>query len=64
MLRSFLCDDRDAYILLSGTITIAGGPNKANDANKRINERNKIVVFKNCAPFTECISEINNAQIS
>ena len=59
-----MCDDRDAYILLSGTITISGGPNKVSDANKRISKRNKIVVFKNCAPFTKCISEINNAQIS
>ena len=25
--------------------------------------RNKEVVFKNCAPFTDCISEINNAQV-
>ena len=23
----------------------------------------KEVVFKNCAPFTDCISEINNTQI-
>ena len=23
----------------------------------------KEVVFKNCAPFTDCISEINNSQI-
>ena len=21
------------------------------------------VIFKNCAPFTDCISEINNAQL-
>ena len=59
-----MCDDRDVYILLIRTITIAGGANKVSDANKRINERNKIVVFKNCAPFTKCISEINNAQTS
>ena len=24
---------------------------------------NKKVIFKNCAPFTNCVSEINNAQI-
>ena len=23
----------------------------------------KKVIFKNCAPFTNCISEINNAQV-
>ena len=26
-------------------------------------ERNKLVTFKNCASFTECISEINNTQV-
>ena len=25
--------------------------------------REKGVIFKNCVPFTDCISEINNAQI-
>ena len=25
--------------------------------------RNKKVIFKNCDPFTECISEINNTQV-
>ena len=27
------------------------------------NNTNKIVIFKNCAPFTNCISKINNEQI-
>ena len=26
-------------------------------------ERNKGVIFKNCEPFIECTSEINNTQI-
>ena len=30
---------------------------------KRLDERNKRVIFKNFAPCTDCISEINNAQI-
>ena len=61
MLRSRLCDYSDAYILVSGTITITGAG--ADDAAKRLDERNKGVIFKNCAPFTDCISEINNTQI-
>ena len=61
MLRSSLCDYSDAYILVSGTITITGAG--ADDAAKRLDERNKGVIFKNCAPFTDCISEINNTQI-
>ena len=35
MLKSSLCDYSDAYIIVSGTITITGGPNDATDANKR-----------------------------
>ena len=61
MLRSSLCDYSDAYILVSGTITIAGARN--DDAARRLDERNEGVIFKNCAPFTDCISEINNNQI-
>ena len=61
MIRSNLCDYSDAYIPASGTITI-DGPG-TDDAVKRRDERNKGVIFKNCAPFTECISIINNTQI-
>ena len=61
MLRSNLCDYADAYILVKGTITITGAGD--NDAAKRLDERNKGVIFKNCAPFTKCISRINNKDI-
>ena len=27
------------------------------------NAANKKVIFKNCAPFTNCINRINNAQV-
>ena len=62
MLRSNLCDYADAYILVKGTITIARAGD--NDAAKRLDERNKGVIFKNCVPFTKCISRIktDNAQ--
>ena len=61
MLRSNLCDHADAYILVKETITITSAGN--NDAVKRLDERNKGVIFKNCAPFTKCISRINNTDI-
>ena len=61
MFRSSLCDYSDAYMLVTGTITITGAG--ADDAAKRLDERNKGAIFKNCAPFTDCISEINNTQI-
>ena len=61
VLRSNLCDYADAYILAKGTITITGAGN--DDTAKRLDERNKGVIIKNCAPFTKCITRINNADI-
>ena len=61
MLRFNLCDYADAYVLVKGTITITGTGD--DDAAKRLDERNKGVIFKNCAPFTKCISRINGIEI-
>ena len=46
-LKLSLCDYSDAYILVKGNIAVTGG-----DANTK-------VAFKNCAPFKECRTEIN-----
>ena len=59
MLRSSLCDYSNAYILVKGNIT---DNNTAADG-AAANNTNKKVIFKNCAPFTSCISKINNTQI-
>ena len=59
MLRSSLCDYSDAYILVTRTVTIVNAAAADTDANNT----NKKVVFKNCTPFTSCISRINNTQI-
>ena len=61
MLRSNLCDYADAYILVKGTIIITATWN--DDAARRLDERDKGVTFKNCAPFTKRISRINNRDI-
>ena len=61
MLRSNLCDYVDAYILVKWTITITGAGD--DDAVRRLDEKNEGVIFKNCAPFTKCISRINNIDI-
>ena len=61
MLRSSLCDYADVCILLKGTITITGAGN--DDTTKRTDKRGKSVTFKHCAPFTKCISRINNTDI-
>ena len=58
MLRSSLCDYSDACILVKGNITVN---NTAVDG-AAANNINKKVVFKNCAPFTKCISKINNTE--
>ena len=49
MLRSNLCDYADAYILVNGTITITGDGD--DDAAKGLDEINKVVTVKNCAPL-------------
>ena len=59
MLKSSLCDYSDAYILVKGTISVNNTP--AEGAALKNNDRK--VIFKNCAPFTNCISEINNKQV-
>ena len=61
ILRSNLCDYADSYILVKGAITITGAGNDA--AARQADERDKGVTFKNCAPFTKCISRINNTDI-
>ena len=61
MLKSSSCDYNDAYILVKGTITITGVG--ADAAARQADERDKGVAFKNCAPFINCISEINNTQV-
>ena len=61
MLKSSLCDYSDVYILAKGRITITGAEDDA--AARQADERNKSVILKNCAPFTNCKSEINNTEI-
>ena len=59
MLKSSLCDYSDAYILVKGTIIV----NNTAAAGAAANNINRKVIFKNCAPFTNCISEVNNTQV-
>ena len=59
MLKSSLCDYSDAYIFVKGNINV----NNTTAQGAAANNTNKKVIFKNCAPFTNCISEINNTQI-
>ena len=49
-----------AYILVKETITITRAGD--NDAAKRLDERQKGIIFKNCAPFPKCISRIKGTE--
>ena len=55
MLRSDLCNYSGAYILVNGTITVAGNHDR--------DRQNKPVILKNNAPFISCITKINNKLI-
>ena len=46
-IESSLCNYSDAYILVTGNVTVNGGDN------------NIKVAFKNCVPFEKCRTEIN-----
>ena len=58
MLGSDLCDYSDPYIVVKGNITLT----KTNGRGI-IDIRNRFLASKNNAPFTNCISKINNALI-
>ena len=47
------------YILVKGNISV----NNTAAAGAATNNAAKKVIFKNCVPFTDCISKINNTQI-
>ena len=51
VIKSNLCDYSDAYIIVTGNITATGGG---------VNDR---IAFKNCAPFTKCITHINDEHV-
>ena len=51
VIKSNLCDYSDAYILVTGDITTTNG-----DANTK-------VVFKNCTPFTKCVTHIKDKHV-
>ena len=51
VIKPFLCDYSDAYILITGDITVT---DIAADVN---------VAFKNCAPFTRCVTHVNDEHV-
>ena len=55
---SNICDCSDAYIHDKGTIAITNTGRGVNPDNG-----NTKVTFKNCAPFTNCMRDIDNTQV-
>ena len=55
MLRSDLYDYADGYILVNGTVTVAG--------NQPRDRQNRPFILKNNALFVSCITRINNKLI-
>ena len=55
MLKSSFCDYSDASIL-----AVRAG---ATEAARHTVRNNKQEIFKNCTPFTYCVTGINNTQI-
>ena len=78
MLRSDLCDFSDAYPVVKGNITVdkkkftaddfedanntAANATATNNANNNAFGEKKLV-FKNSAPFINCVSKINGIKI-
>ena len=60
-LESSLCDYSDAYILVTGNITVKRR-NAADTADIALGAITQ-VAFKNCAPFKKCRTEINETFI-
>ena len=50
VIKPFPCDYSDAYILVTGDITATNGNANTN------------VAFKNCAPFTRCVTHAKTAE--
>ena len=61
MSKSLLCDSSDAHILVKMMITITR--RWKYEVARQADEINKKVMFKNCAPLTNFISEINRTEI-
>ena len=61
MLRSRLCDCSDVYMFVKWNITVVGAGAVA--AEIGADRNNKQATFKKSAPFTECITEINNTEV-
>ena len=61
MLKSSSCDCSEGYIFVKGDMTFVGAG--ATDVTMQEDRNNKQAILKTCAPFMDCITEINNTQV-
>ena len=59
MIMSKLCNYNDTCIHVKAAITV---PNIAVQG-AAVNDTNEKVIFKNCAPFTNCVRKTNNTRV-
>ena len=69
-IESSLCDYSDAYILVTGNITVTktiavpdGSPAGTESQRKQVLTEATQVVFKNCATFEKCSAEIDGTLV-
>ena len=60
-LKPSLCDYSDVYIFVKGRITATWS--EKTEAERETNWNSKQAISKNCAPFTDCIAELNSTQV-
>ena len=51
VIKPNLCDYSDAYILKTGDIAVVNG------------NQNTSIAFKNCTPFTRCVTHLNDEHV-
>ena len=61
-MNASLCNYSDTYILVEGRIIVV--TQVTNDAAIAADRNNKEVVIKKFAPFTNCISKMNSAEVN
>ena len=61
MLKSSSCGCSEGYIFVKGDMTFVGAG--ATDVTRQEDRNNKQAILKTCAPFMDCITEINNTQV-
>ena len=58
--KSSLCDYKDAHTFIKRIIIVI--EEAATNVDRATDRNNKQAIFKNCAPFTDCNTHVENAK--